>query len=89
MLILHPRVADVAVFGVPNEEFGQEVKAVVQPRDASETGVEFVQELIAWCKARLSGVKCPKSIDFAQSLPRLENSKLYKREIAQQYSSLS
>ena len=89
VLILHPRVADVAVFGVPNEEFGQEVKAVVQPRDASETGADFAQELIAWCKGRLSGIKCPKTIDFAQSLPRLENGKLYKREIVQQYSARS
>jgi long-chain acyl-CoA synthetase len=88
-LILHPRVADVAVFGVPNEEFGQEVKAVVQPRDASDTEADFAQELIAWCKARLSGIKCPKTIDFAQSLPRLENGKLYKREIAQRYSGRS
>jgi fatty-acyl-CoA synthase len=87
VLILHPRVADVAVFGVPNEEFGQEVKAVVQPRDAADTGAEFARELIAWCKERLSGIKCPKSIDFAASLPRLENGKLYKREIAQRYAS--
>jgi fatty-acyl-CoA synthase len=87
VLILHPRVADVAVFGVPNEEFGQEVKAVVQPRDAADTGAEFAQELIAWCKARLSGIKCPRSIDFAKVLPRLENGKLYKREIAQSYST--
>jgi fatty-acyl-CoA synthase len=85
VLILHPRVADVAVFGVPNEEFGQEVKAVVQPRDASDTGVDFAQELIAWCRQRLSGIKCPKTIDFAHTLPRLENGKLYKREIAQNY----
>jgi acyl-CoA synthetase (AMP-forming)/AMP-acid ligase II len=89
VLILHPRVADVAVFGVPNEEFGQEVKAVVQPRDASDTGADFAQELIGWCKQRLSGIKCPKTIDFAQSLPRLENGKLYKREIAQRYSNRS
>jgi fatty-acyl-CoA synthase len=89
VLILHPRVADVAVFGVPNEEFGQEVKAVVQPRDAADTGAEFARELIAWCKDRLSGIKCPKSIDFAASLPRLENGKLYKREIAQRYASRS
>ena len=89
VLILHPRVADVAVFGVPNEEFGQQVKAVVQPRDAADTGADFAQELIAWCKERLSGIKCPKSIDFAPSLPRLENGKLYKRDIAQRYASQS
>jgi fatty-acyl-CoA synthase len=86
VLILHPRVADVAVFGVPSEEFGEAVKAVVQPRDAADTGADFAQELIGWCKQRLSGIKCPKTIDFARELPRLENGKLYKREIAQRYS---
>jgi fatty-acyl-CoA synthase len=86
VLILHPRVADVAVFGVPNEEFGQEVKAVVQPRDACDAGADLAQDLIAWCRERLSGIKCPKTIDFAGALPRLENGKLYKREIAQRYS---
>jgi long-chain acyl-CoA synthetase len=86
VLILHPKVADVAVFGISNSEFGEEVKAVVQPRDAADSNAAFAQELITWCKERLSGIKCPKSIDFATTLPRLENGKLYKREIAQQYS---
>jgi fatty-acyl-CoA synthase len=85
VLILNPKVADVAVFGIPNDEFGQEVKAVVQPRVAGGSQAELAEELIAWCKERLSGIKCPKSIDFAASLPRLDNGKLYKREIAQQY----
>jgi fatty-acyl-CoA synthase len=89
VLILHPRVADVAVFGVPNEEFGEEVKAVVQPRHAADGGADLARELTVWCKERLSGIKCPKSIDFARSLPRLENGKLYKREIAQRYSKRS
>jgi fatty-acyl-CoA synthase len=85
VLILHPQVSDVAVFGIPNAEFGQEVKAVVQPRDASVDRTALARELIGWCKERLSSIKCPKSIDFATTLPRLENGKLYKREIAQQY----
>jgi acyl-CoA synthetase (AMP-forming)/AMP-acid ligase II len=87
VLILHPRVADVAVFGVPNAEFGQEVKAVVQPRPPEGGSPEFAAELSLWCKERLSGIKCPKSIDFAVELPRLENGKLYKREIAQRYAA--
>jgi long-chain acyl-CoA synthetase len=87
VLILHPRVADVAVFGVPNQEFGQEVKAVVQARDAADTGAGFDRELIAWCKERLSAIKCPKTIDFVRELPRLENGKLYKREIALRFSN--
>jgi fatty-acyl-CoA synthase len=85
VLILHPEVSDVAVFGVPNAEFGQEVKAVVQPRDPAADRTALATELAAWCKGRLSSIKCPKSIDFATTLPRLENGKLYKREIAQQY----
>jgi len=89
VLIQHPKVSDVAVFGIPNAEFGEEVKAVVQPRDADFSQAALAQELIAWCKDRLSGVKCPKSIDFATTLPRLENGKLYKREIAQSYQKRS
>lgn len=85
ILILHPKVSDVAVFGVPNEEFGEEVKAVVQPRDSAYEPAELAEELITFCKQHLSGVKCPKSVDFAKALPRLENGKLYKREIAQSY----
>jgi len=87
VLILHPGVADVAVFGVPNTEFGQEVKAVVQPRQSVSGSPEFAAELIGWCKERLSGIKCPRSIDFAVELPRLENGKLYKREIVQRYAA--
>jgi fatty-acyl-CoA synthase len=89
VLIQHPRVADVAVFGVPNEEFGQEVKAVVQPRDQGDAGPAFAEELITFCRQRLSTIKCPKSVDFASSLPRLENGKLYKREIAERYQRMS
>jgi fatty-acyl-CoA synthase len=85
VLILHPKVSDVAVFGIPNAEFGQEVKAVVQPRDRTDNHGALALELIAWCKERLSGVKSPKSIDFMDTLPRLENGKLYKREIAERY----
>jgi long-chain acyl-CoA synthetase len=89
VLIQHPKVSDVAVFGIPNAEFGEEVKAVVQPRDRADSQAALAQELIAWCKERLSGVKCPKTIDFAAELPRLENGKLYKREIAQSYQKRS
>jgi fatty-acyl-CoA synthase len=85
VLILHPKVSDVAVFGIPNADFGQEVKAVVQPRDRTDNHGALALELIAWCKERLSGVKSPKSIDFMDTLPRLENGKLYKREIAERY----
>lgn len=84
-LIMHPAVADVAVFGIPNEEFGEEVKAVVQPRvwPVDEAAVE--QELIAWTRGKLSVIKTPKSVDFMETLPRLDNGKLYKRYLQQQY----
>ena len=70
VLITHPDVADVAVFGVPNEEMGEEVKAVVQPHDMAKAGKELEAELIVFCRKHLSPIKCPKSIDFEAELPR-------------------
>ena len=64
VLITHPAVSDVAVFGVPNEEMGEEVKAVVQPHDMAKAGKELEAELIVFCRKHLSPIKCPKSIDF-------------------------
>ena len=69
VLINHPQVADVAVLGVPNEEFGEEVKAVVQPRDMRDAGPELEAALIAYCRAHLSPIKCPRSVDFEAELP--------------------
>jgi long-chain acyl-CoA synthetase len=85
LLITHPRVADAAVIGVPNADFGEEVKAVVQPADWNEAGEALAAELIAHCKANLSHVKCPRSVDFDPALPRLDNGKLYKRLIRDRY----
>ena len=84
-LILHPKVADVAVFGIPNEEFGEEVKAVVQPEDLDEAGPALEQELIAFCRERLADFKCPRSVDFLEQLPRSRTGKLYKRELQDPY----
>jgi long-chain acyl-CoA synthetase len=78
-------VLDVAVFGVPNEEFGEEVKAVVQPRDMADAGKALEQELIAFCREQLSSIKCPRSIDFAAELPRHPTGKLYKRLLRDKY----
>jgi long-chain acyl-CoA synthetase len=78
-------VLDVAVFGVPNEEFGEEVKAVVQPRDMAEAGKALEQELIAFCREQLSAIKCPRSIDFLAELPRHPTGKLYKRLLRDRY----
>lgn len=85
VLVMHPKVADVAVFGVPNEEFGEEVKAVVQPRDMQDATPELAAELIAWCRERLADVKCPRSVDFEEELPRAATGKLYKRQLRDRY----
>jgi acyl-CoA synthetase (AMP-forming)/AMP-acid ligase II len=85
LLVTHPKVADVAVFGVPNEEFGEEVKAVVQPADWDTRGDALGAELIAYCREHLSHVKCPKSVDFMEELPRHPTGKLYKRLLRDKY----
>lgn len=85
-LITHPKVADVAVFGIPNEAFGEEVKAVVQPATGVAAGADLEVELIAYCKEVLAGFKCPRSIDFDPHLPRQDNGKLYKQALKARYS---
>jgi long-chain acyl-CoA synthetase len=85
LLITHPKVMDCAVFGVPNADFGEEVKAVVQPRDMADAGPALAEELIAWCKRNLSAIKCPRSIDFEAELPRHPTGKLYKRLLRDRY----
>jgi acyl-CoA synthetase (AMP-forming)/AMP-acid ligase II len=85
VLALHPKVADVAVFGVPNEDFGEEVKAVVQPTSMDEAGPELAQELIDYCREQLAHVKCPRSVDFREELPRHPTGKLYKRLLKDEY----
>lgn len=84
LLVMHPKLLDAAVFGVPNDEYGEEVKAVVQPADGVVPGPELAVELIEYCRARLAGYKCPRSIEF-DSLPRDPNGKLYKRRIRDRY----
>jgi fatty-acyl-CoA synthase len=85
VLVAHPRVLDAAVFGVPNEEMGEEVKAVVQPVDWADATPAFAAELEAWCGSRLARFKCPRSIDFDPQLPRLDNGKLYKTGLRDRY----
>jgi acyl-CoA synthetase (AMP-forming)/AMP-acid ligase II len=85
ILIAHPAVADVAVIGVPNEDFGEEVKAVVQPVDMALAGPALAEELMAYCRKHLSPIKCPRSIDFDPELPRHATGKLYKRLVRDRY----
>jgi acyl-CoA synthetase (AMP-forming)/AMP-acid ligase II len=85
LLATHPAVLDVAVIGVPNEDLGEEVKAVVQPVDAAAAGPELERELIAMCRVNLAHFKCPRSIDFVDELPRLPTGKLYKRLLRDRY----
>ena len=85
LLINHPKVMDCAVFGVPNPDFGEEVKAVVQPRHMEDAGPALAEELIAYCKQHLSAIKCPRSIDFEEELPRHPTGKLYKRLLRDRY----
>jgi long-chain acyl-CoA synthetase len=85
IIVMHPKVTDVAVFGIPHEEFGEEVKAVVQPVDMDQAGPEFEEEILNFCQQRLARIKCPKSVDFEAELPRSPTGKLLKRIIRNRY----
>jgi long-chain acyl-CoA synthetase len=85
LLITHPEVADAAVFGVPNADLGEEVKAVVQPMPGIRPDAAFAEELIAFCRQHLAHIKCPRSVDFEAELPRLPTGKLYKRLLRDRY----
>jgi len=81
-------VVDVAVFGVPNDDFGEEVKAVVQPVTMPASIDEanaLTRELIAYCRSQLADVKCPRTIDYRKELPRHPTGKLYKRLLKDEY----
>ncbi len=85
LLVTHPKVADAAVFGVPNADLGEEVKAVVQLMPGVDPGLATVEELIAFCGDHLARQKVPRSIDFEAELPRLPTGKLYKRLLRDRY----
>ncbi len=88
VLVMHPKVVDAAVLGVPNEDFGEEVKGVVQPVTMPATpddAAALAKELIAFCREHLADVKCPRSVDFREELPRHPTGKLYKRLLKDEY----
>jgi long-chain acyl-CoA synthetase len=87
LLINHPAIADVAVFGVPCDEFGERVHAVVEPQNWVDATDEVAIELVEWLRQRVSNIKVPKTIDFMRKLPRMDNGKLYKRHLVDAYKT--
>ncbi len=85
LLITHPKVLDAAVFGVPNEDLGEEVKAVIQAVAGVAPNEALATELIEFCRAHLSHQKCPRTVDFIEEMPRLPTGKLYKRLLRDRY----
>jgi long-chain acyl-CoA synthetase len=86
VLVGHPSVADAAVFGIPHDELGEDVKGVVEVVTGVVPSPELEAELLAYCHERLAKYKCPRSIDFTTELPRHATGKLYKRVLRDQYA---
>lgn len=86
LLVTHPKVLDAAVFGVPDDEMGQRVMAVVQTVDPADATDEFADELLGWLRDRLAHYKCPRTIAFEATLPRTDTGKLYKNQLVDKYS---
>jgi long-chain acyl-CoA synthetase len=84
-LLAHPKVGDVAVFGIPDDDWGEQVKAVVEPAAGTAPGPALAEELLAFCAGRIAKYKCPRSIDFVDEMPRDPNGKLYKRKLRDPY----
>jgi long-chain acyl-CoA synthetase len=84
-LMQHPKVADAAVFGIPNEDWGEEIKAVVEPVAGVAGDDDLADELLDHCADNLAKLKHPRSIDFIDEMPRDPNGKLYKRKLRDPY----
>ena len=84
-LINHPKVADVAVFGIPNADWGEEIKAVVELQPGEEAGDDTASEILEWAATRVARFKLPRSVDFTEALPREPNGKLIKRKLRDPY----
>ena len=85
LLASHDKIADVAVFGIPHEEFGEQVKAVVEPMNWADATDETAIEILEWLRERISHIKMPKSLDFHPKLPRTDTGKLFKRHLVEEY----
>jgi acyl-coenzyme A synthetase/AMP-(fatty) acid ligase len=87
VLITHPKVLDAAVFGLPDLEMGETIKAVIQPREMRDASPALAAELIALCRERLAHYKAPRSVDFREQLPRHDTGKIYTRLLKSEYLS--
>jgi long-chain acyl-CoA synthetase len=85
VLLSHPKIGDAAVFGIPHDDWGEEVKAVIEPAEGIEGNDELAQEILAFCADKLAKFKTPKTVDFTNEMPRDPNGKLYKRKLRDPY----
>ncbi len=84
-LLKHPAVQDVCTIGVPNDEWGEEVRSVIQLKSGHAPDSSLSAELIQWCRARLANFKCPRQIDYVNELPRSAAGKIQRKVVRSDY----
>jgi long-chain acyl-CoA synthetase len=85
VLLTHPSVGDAAVFGIPHDDWGEEIKAVIEPGASVEAGPELEADILAFCDDKLAKFKRPRTIDFTAEMPRDPSGKLFKRRLRDPY----